>query len=165
MSNKPRIFKECTLMRYAAAGYLDWNSQKVSALERVSAGVLLYQDAVLGGVVRSRVVDPSRIRVDGGGSGEQSEFCVHHLDLYNKAMSAVPSEFWPVVRKVCVDDEPIEATGTRLDVKRKFYAARIDLCRGLDRLAEFYFKKNKFRVLNFENMNINDVRSTLQKEV
>lgn len=164
MSNKPRTFKECTLMRYAAAGYLDWQARSYSVLDRVSAGLLLWQHAALGGVVKSRVVDPSKIRVDGGGSGEQSEFCMHYWDLYNKAMSVVPEEFWPVVRLVCVEDKPIEAVGTQLNIKRQLYAARIDLCRGLDRLVEFYFVKNKFRPLNFDNKNINEFRNVKKKE-
>ena len=132
---------QSVLMRYAAAGYLDWNAGPYSVIDRVSAGDRLALDAYMGGIRRSRVSDPSRIRVDGGSSGEQTVKCLYHLDLYNKAISVIPAEFIGVVRRVCVEDEPIKVSGKPLDVKRQLYAARVDLCRGLDRLVKYYKAK------------------------
>ena len=143
MTDKNRNFKQNTLQRYADAGYLDWRG-KYTAVERVSAGNDLWIDYYLGKISSVGAVDPAKIRVDGGGSVQKTIKCLYHQDRYNKAMSCLPKEFWDVVRKVCIDDEPIETEGTRLDMKRKLYAARIDLCRGLDRLVDFY-KRKKYR--------------------
>lgn len=140
MSSKSKDFKPNTLQRYGADGYLDLGG-KYSAIDRISAGSQLYVDCYLGGVNRVGAIDPERIRVDGGGSAEQSTKCMFHFDRYQKAMLSVPLEFRAVVRRVCIEDKPIKASGTALDVKRKLYAARVDLCRGLDRLVDFYFRK------------------------
>lgn len=141
MSENQRTFKQSVLNRYAEAGYLNFGSNRISARDRVDAGSRLYVDFVLGHIGSVGASDTSKIRVDGQGSFEQSLKCIHHRDCYNKAMRAVPSEFWPVVRLVCVEDEEIKVTGSVIDVKRKLYAARVDLCRGLDRLVQFYFGK------------------------
>ena len=129
------------LLRYALDGYLDFGSDKYSSDLRYKAGNQLFTDFILGGGDGVKAIDMSKIRVDGGGNGEKTAKCSHHHDMYNKAMASVPDEFWPVVRKVCIDDEEIRFKGSDLDVKRKLYAARVDLCRGLDRLVEFYYTK------------------------
>lgn len=141
MTENKRTFKQTVLNRYAEAGYLDFGSDRISARDRVDAGSRLYVDFVLGGISSVGASDMSKIKVDGQGSIEQSLRCIHHQDCYNKAMRAVPKEFWPIVRLVCVEDKEIKVSGSAIDVKRKLYAARVDLCRGLDRLVQFYFGK------------------------
>lgn len=133
--------KQSTLQKYALAGYLDFGSKNIAAGDRVSAGCKLCVDYYLGGGEEVKAIDMSKIRVDGGGNGERTVKCMHHQDMYRKAMKCVPSEFWPVVRRVCIEDKPLNASGSAIDIKRKLYAQRVDLCRGLDRLVQFYERK------------------------
>lgn len=133
-----RVYKQNTLERYAAAGWLDFGREIYTALDRLSAGGRLFADFYLGGLNAVKAVDMAKIRVDGGGSVEKTSRRLFHADRYEKAVLCVPAEFWPVVRRVVVEDLPLKAEGSVLDVKRKLYAQRVDLCRGLDRLIDFY---------------------------
>lgn len=135
-------YKQSTLERYAAAGYLDFGSRNFGAIDRLSAGKRLYADFFLGGISRVGAIDMAKIRVDGSSisCGEPLN-CIYHRDSYAKAVQAVPAEFWPIVRQVIIEDRPIVITGSEKQVKRELYAARLDLCRGLDRLVEFYLKR------------------------
>lgn len=143
-----RCYKLNTLERYADAGYLDCGC--FSVIDKVSAGNRLFADAYLGGVIQFGVADISRIRVDGCGKFEEGNRRLHHQDCYEKAMAAVPPEFWPVVRRVCIEDRPLAVSGARLFVKKELYSLRKDLCRGLDRLIVYYrenlisYLKNEF---------------------
>ena len=125
--------------KYFASGYLDLGDPMVSALDRLSAAKRLNADFYLGGLSGRAAVDVAKIRVDGGGRTEASARMLHHRDWYEKAIAAVPAEFWPAVRKVASDDEPLAAAGGRLEIKKNLYAQRLDLCRGLDRLVKFYW--------------------------
>lgn len=129
------------LQRYAFAGYLDFGSKKYTAADRVLAGTRLYIDYILGGGDGVKANDTSKIKVDGGGSGERSGFCTYHNQMYHWAMKSIPIEFRGVVRMVCIEDKEIVVSGSDLDIKRKLYAARVDLCRGLDRIVQFYQRK------------------------
>ena len=136
-----RVYKLSTLERYGAAGYLDFGNKKYSALDRISAGKRLFTNFYLGGLNSMAAIDFGRIKVDGSGDRSEPFRCLHHRDMYKKAVAAVPREFWPVVRRVCIEDLPIVAKGSANNIKRILYAERLDLCRGLDRLIDFYSKK------------------------
>lgn len=136
------VYKMSVLERYATCGYLELGGKRYTAIDRVGAGKRLYRDFYLSGVQSVGAVDMSKIRVDGMASIEETARRMHHLDCYQKAMATVPSEFWPAVRRVCLEDKPLQAEGTRLDVKRQLYSQRVDLCRGLDRLCDYYMGRN-----------------------
>lgn len=136
-------YKQSTLERYAAAGYLDFGSRNFGAIDRLSAGKRLYADFFLGGISTVCAADMAKIRVDGSKKGGEPLSCLYHRDSYAKAVQAVPAEFWPIVRQVIIEDRPIVITGSEKQVKRELYAARLDLCRGLDRLVEFYLRMRK----------------------
>ncbi len=133
--------EKSVLQKYAMAGYLDFGSKRYSTADRLNAGLQLYTDFILGGGDGVKANDVGKIKVDGGGNGERSVMCLHHLDLYRKAIRVIPKEFLSVVRLVCLEDKEIKVSGSAIDVKRKLYMARVDLCRGLDRLVQFYFGK------------------------
>lgn len=139
------FYKLSVLEKYFMAGYLDFGNEHgctgIKAIDRLSAGRLLGNDFERGEVGKVRTSDVSKIRVDGGGGDSEPERVCFHQDRYFKACAAVPAEFWAVVRRVCVENKPLNAEGSRLDVKRDLYRQRIDLCRGLDRLIEFYKRK------------------------
>ncbi len=143
-----RVYKMNTLERYAAAGYLDYGN--FSATDKVSAGNRLYTDFYLGGLCPVGSSDIARIRVDGCGKFDESDGRLYHRHCYELAMAAVPQEFWPVVRRVCVEDEPLNVRGAGLFVRKELYALRRDLNRGLERLVGFY-KKKRMQLLKSDN--------------
>jgi hypothetical protein len=130
------------LAKYAEDGYLNFGSNRYTADDRYKAGSMLYTNYILGGGDGVKANDVSKIRVDGGGSGEKSAFCAHHNQLYHWAMKSIPVEFRGIIRLVVIEGLPIKVEGSTIDIKRKLYMARVDLCRGLDRLIEFYRTKH-----------------------
>ena len=131
------------LERYYENGWLDYACDlKHTALARCSFGLLLARDFYLAGLSAVKATDCSKIRVDGcGGDWRSGDGAYFHRQRYNAAMQAVPKEFWDVVRLVCIDDVPIAANDNAVSARRKAelaFAAKYDLCRGLDRLVDFY---------------------------
>ena len=138
-------YKMTVLEKYLATGYLDLGDRNVTALDRLGAGNRLFADYYLGKAGDLSITDISRIRVDGSRAAGEAAKRLYHLDCYAKAMKSVPAEFWPVVRRVVIENEPLTAAGSKLEVKRNLYAQRLDLCRGLDRLVKFYWRNHKKR--------------------
>lgn len=136
-------YKSTVLEKYLTLGYLDLGNRMISAIDRLSAGKRLCVDFHVGKVSNTGVVDIAKIRVDGGASSEETARTLFHRDRYEKAMKSIPAEFWPMVRRVSIENEPLAASGSKLDVKRNLYAQRLDLCRGLDRLVKFYWHNSK----------------------
>lgn len=108
--------------------------------ERLAAAKRLHADYIRGAVPDLGAIDPARIRVDGSANGADSEKVLFYRDLFNKAVRSIPAEFFPVIRRVCLEDKELKAGkgGGRYARYNEFYAAKKDLCRGLDRLVKFY---------------------------
>ena len=64
---------------------------------------------------------------------------------YVEAIKSIPAEFWPMVRKICVEENELQAPLSMSERQKTYfyYLCRIDLCRGLDRLTEHYNQKLK----------------------
>lgn len=58
----------------------------------------------------------------------------------SRAIRAVPKEFWGIVRLICIEDkEPVVPKGCSERQRAYYnYLARVDLCRGLDRVISVY---------------------------
>lgn len=133
------IYKNNTLERYAEKGWLEYGSFKYSACDRVSAGNRLHSDFYKSKLETMSANDVSKVRVDGGGSGNLSDGILDARDRFNKACAAIPYEFWGVVSRVCCDDKQLVIKGD--SERQKAYARRnaaLLLCLGLDRLIEHY---------------------------
>ena len=109
--------------------------------ERCAAGRRLYADFYRGGLISARAIDPSIIRVDGdaGGICENKEY---FRNCYDRAIREIPAEFYPVVHRVCIEDEDLAADGNNYCKYNLLFADRRDLCRGLDRLIKFYLNNH-----------------------
>jgi hypothetical protein len=74
-------YKQCTLERYAAKGYLD--GEKYDGQQLLGAGLRLARDYYLAGLDNVSANDVSKVRVDGGGKGnEPAENFPEQLRLY-----------------------------------------------------------------------------------
>lgn len=132
------------LQIYYEAGYLGIIKSRFSAKDRKTAGEMLAQDYYLGNYngVRMARFQQVNIRTTGEWTLEKALF---FKERYLRAIKTLPAEFWPIVRRVCVEDLPIvsdEATGTMC--KYDIFHKKILLNYGLDRLICFYYKKNDF---------------------
>lgn len=132
------------LERYYENGWLDyWACGKYTPAARCSYGLLLYHDYYAGNFEPMQATDCSKIRVDGGRWQKLSEKALYHQHRYMAAFSAVPKEFRPIVRLVCIENKPVAAGVNQDDVTARrqaelIFSAKLDLCRGLDRLIDFY---------------------------
>jgi hypothetical protein len=148
VDEKNRNIDEChkkpILQIYYEAGYLGIINSKFSPEDRKRAGEMLAQDYYLGNynsLQKSRFI-PINIRTTGEWTREKSLF---FKERYLRAIKTLPTEFWTIVRRVCVEDLPIlsvETSGTMR--KYDIYHQKILLNYGLDRLIYFYYKKNDF---------------------
>jgi hypothetical protein len=80
--------------------------------------------------------------VDGKGkNADDVEAICKARERYFAAVKQIPEEFWPVVREVCLENREAvltEKAGGRRKQEMS-YAAKRDLCRGLDRLIRYYW--------------------------
>jgi len=138
--------KKSVLDRYYEGGYLDLPNSKYSAEERKNAGEMLAHDYFLAHYnnVKSPVLYVNIIPTTGDNGQDASLF---YQERYMEAVKSIPHEFWPHVRKVCVEDK--ELTGEQnypkqsLKNKNSIYYQKMLLNLGLDRLLDFYAKKIK----------------------
>lgn len=122
------------LMRYYNNGTLAMNQSRWQAGDRLKAGELLQKTAFKAGIY-IKASDPSKIKVDISGYKPVPEHELIAQDMYKNVIKKIPSEYWPVVRHVVVEDKKIQYP-TRAEV----HLAKWQLCMGLDYLADFYAK-------------------------
>lgn len=132
-------YKQSTLERYEAKGYLD--GEKYDSIQLMGAGKRLWEDFYLAHICGVKANDLSRVRVDGGGGFTDSETKTFAKDRFNKACRAVPYEFWGVVSNVCCDDIDIIGEINEDSKRQKQYRTQVLLALlrlGLVRLVEHY---------------------------
>lgn len=139
---KQGICRLSTLERLYRKGRLDYGNKKFGAQDRLRAGERLaadYEKAHFNVVSSSW----SREKVDcsGGGNG----FVTDIRSNYLTAIRHIPYEFWPAVRRACIENVLPEAEGSVSARRRQEenYVWYCDLCRGLDRLIEYYQNRKK----------------------
>lgn len=109
------------------------------AAMRYSAGYTLAQDFFIVAENQDNAADPQKIKVDN--SAKVADIPEFNQLRYQGAVQAVPREYWPVVRLVCINDVDIYGEDTAAKLPTHRYSPR-RLCRGLDALAAFYEKFN-----------------------
>lgn len=138
--------KKTILEKYYEEGNLNLTGSIFSAEQRKKAGELLARDYYLGNYHNLQSVKVYEVNIRT--TGEQGiERALYYKERYLQAMKYVPFEFWNVVYKVCIADEKINPKKEKSDSimlnKHNVYHLKMLLCFGLDRLANFYFKKSK----------------------
>ena len=134
-----KYYKNCTLERYEAKGYLD--GEKYDSQQLLGAGLRLAKDFYLSRLAVVSANDVSKVRVDGCGNSNTSDSILFALDRFHDACRAVPYEFWGVISKVCCDDIDIIGEVGKGSKRQKQYRTQVLLAllrMGLVRLVEHY---------------------------
>lgn len=134
------------LQRYCERGFLDLPHSKFSAEDRKKAGEMLAFDFYMGQYQNIQAVQIRCCHIPTTGN-EVYENRLFYRDRYLRAMKYVPREFWPSVRRVCVEDKILKSEAgecsTQLQYRNSTYFQKMLLNLGLERLIEFYLQKNK----------------------
>ncbi len=137
-------YKQSVIEKYFDWGYLDLPDSKFSAADRLQAGQWLCRDFYLGNYNNMQSIQLGKIPT---GLRIGRDDALYYRDSYIQAMKAIPSEFWPYVRKVCIEDKDLKPDkkiiSTSLLSKQNSYHQKMLLCLGLERLVKFYLQKNK----------------------
>ena len=136
MSKKDGIFYKKSLLEiWYSKGWLDLPNSKYGADDRLRCGMALALDYHIIERTNLHSGHSFNTKIDISDSAE-SRGLLDAKDRYNKAIRAVPAEFWPVVRQICIEEREIAAPAEMSERQKTYfyYLNRIDLCRGLDRI-------------------------------
>lgn len=139
------VYRLSTVERYAKVGMLGLGNKLYSADDRINAAKRLFKDYYFSRLDTRASKDITQDRVDYVGKSNLSEKTFEARNRFNKAIKAIPHEFFDAVSKVVLLDEDINLSGKserqRSRIRHTFATM---LCLGLDRLIEFYWGKGKF---------------------
>lgn len=137
-----KILKLSVLEFWYSKGYLEFNKSQYTADERLKYGLRLSLDfqIINRANIHSGYIQNSKIDKI---NNSQSVALLDAMNRYNKAIKAVPKEFWSIVRKICIEDKELKIPEKISERQKAYflYLSRIDLCRGLDRIIEAYTQK------------------------
>lgn len=136
--------KKTVLQRYFEEGYLELPDSQFTAEDRRTAGESLAQDYYLGNYNSMQTARWRDVAI--ASTGEYTrELALYFKERYLRAIKTIPAEFWPTVRRVCIDDLPVASDKYRpiqsILHKHEIYHQKMLLNLGLERLIYFYFKK------------------------
>lgn len=133
------VYRLSALERLHNKGRLNYGDKKYGAGDRLRAGERLASDYEK---ARFDVVSSSWSREKVDCSGKGKDFLTDVRSKYLTAIRHIPREFWPAVRTACIEnrlpEEDKDDSARRRQEKK--YVWCCDLCRGLDRLIEYYQK-------------------------
>ena len=140
------FYKQSLLEIWYAKGWLDLPTSRFAAEDRLRFGLKLALDYYT--LQRATLHSGHSVteRVDGE-SGTSNLGILSAGDRYGRIIRQIPSEFWPVVKLVCLEEKEPKAP-ENLSERQKtyfYYLCRTDLCRGLDRLIEAYTHRLKIK--------------------
>lgn len=133
------LVKRLTLIeRYYFKGWLKYGDKRLDAKIRLDAANRLASDFFFSRFPNNQAIDFEKERVDGGRNKIEPERVLEARDRFFKAIREIPQEFWVVVRDVVLYEERPKFVSTKKQNEYSLYAHKVDLCRGLDRLAGYY---------------------------
>lgn len=136
--------KQSVLETWHSKGWLELDHSRFSGDDRLRFGLKFIGDYQY--LRRSQIttvsLENNKINVS---SRIQSDNLLDAIDRYRKALRSIPREFWPMVRRICLEDLPPEYPASISDRKKAYlsFLYRTDLCRGLDYVIEAYTHKLK----------------------
>ncbi len=144
-----RFAKFCVLEKYLAKGWLNLGRTEYSGRDRLWAGNRLADVYARCAFPEAKALDLQKPFVDvSGGGGASLERILDARAEYGAAMRSVYRDYWPAVRKICIEDEEliIQNPEEKQKLKALFsFNTKVDLCRGLDELIDFYRDWDKGR--------------------
>ena len=136
------IYKLTALERAYTKGRLRYGSPRFGEDDRLKAGRRLAVEYATG---RFDMVGTGwgNTKIDNGGGADISNRLAECRSRYLTALKHIPREFWPAVRTVCIEGKLPKFEDETSARRRceKLYLWYCDLCRGLDRLIEFYIAR------------------------
>ena len=125
-------------------GWLDYPASPYDSKARLQAGLrLIYNyQIMLRGNLHSGYIFNNKIDVS---SSLESRLYNDALDFYRCCLRAIPSEFWQIVRLICIEEKMpvIPSSYSERMQSHISYSYRMDLCRGLDRIISSQLKIDK----------------------
>ena len=138
-------YKKSVLEKYYDLGYLSLFENKFSADDRLLAGKRIAFDYYMANRSNLQSVKQYIVNIrTTGESGKESQ--LFYKERYLRAIKAIPREFWVPIRFVCIDDNELKDNKnpkSSVIYKHNVYCLKALLCMGLDRLCEYYLKKNE----------------------
>lgn len=132
------MVKRLTLIeRYFRKGWLKFGDKRIDAEIRLDCANRLATDFYFSRF-SSPAVDWQKERVDGGNSKGEPDRVLDARDRFFKAIRSVPPEFWGVVQSVVLEEKRPKFMETKKLNEYALFVHKVDLCRGLDRLAWHY---------------------------
>lgn len=146
------LVKRLTLIeRYYFKGWLKYGDKRLDAKIRLDCANRLASDFFFSRFPNNQAIDFEKERVDGGRNKIEPERVLEARDRFFKAIRSIPSEFWAVVRDVVLNEQRQKFNNGKFLNECALYAHKVDLCRGLDRLAFHYgVKPLKNKILSSE---------------
>ncbi len=135
------VYKMSLLEKYAAKGWLAFGNPRYSQADRLRAAQRLQRDCETSHFM-SIGVSGTREKIDGKKkNADDVEAICRARERYFAAIKQIPEEFLPVVREVCLENKEMSLPQGVIGQRKAEmnYAARHDLCRGLDRLIRYYW--------------------------
>ena len=139
------IYKMTVLEKWHEKGWLELNTSKFTSSQRLYCGLRLHRNfqiinkaALHSGFVINDRVNDSFFKSAG-------IIALNAWEEYSKTIKLIPQEFWPIVRRICIEDKEPQPPKHMSERQRAYfyYMCRIDICRGLDRIANEYNQKLK----------------------
>lgn len=140
---EPIKIRKTVLDRYYSCGYLDMLDNQFNGHDRKMVGEMLAKDYYLGCYDKVKSVCLCQTNIPTTGEYDR-EHTMFYRERYLRAMKTVPEEFWPAVRRVCVEDLPLVGHYPQEQTimnTHDVYHQKMLLNHGLDYLIYFYFKK------------------------
>lgn len=123
--------------RYYEKGWLNYGDRRLSPEIRLEAADRLAADFYFSRFQNASAVDWQKERVDGGYNKPEPAAVLDARGRFFRAIKEIPPEFWPAVQDVVLYERRPEIENNCL-YKSRLYMFKVDLCRGLDRLAWHY---------------------------
>jgi len=115
--------------------------KEYSPIDLYSAGYRLYRSFYLAGLDQLYCKDLAKPIVDNSFTRHVDISKLDAEDEFRKASKSVSRHFFPVVYRIVIEDLPIVANDERTQIgKYKVYQQKVDLCRGLAELYDYYVK-------------------------
>ena len=153
VKKKGVIYKKSLLEIWYAKDWLYMPSSKYSAEDRLNAGMRLAEDYHIMNRENIHSSYALNTKVDGTKFTPRFHSASEAQNRYFQAIQSIPAEFWPMVRKICIEESELQPPLGMSERQKTYfyYLCRMDLCRGLDRLVEYYNQKLKL----IQNANLN----------
>ena len=139
---KNNVYYQQTLLEiWYAKGWLELKNSRYGADDRLRFGLKFMVDYYIINHAKLHSAYIFNNKIDRSVKVESENF-LDAQNRYRRAVRAIPAEFWPTVRKICLEEkEPVAPAKMSERQKTYFYfLCRTDLCRGLDRIIDEYTK-------------------------